>query len=94
MKKVNFRKEFNFQRGETFQRMNYLLQLSNTLYETHPELSRTYISMMKSIRKKNALRLYKFYYNSDPYLKNMLCDSCNNLLYRDQNSEISVKSRE
>ena len=57
MKKINFKKNFNFQKGETFQRMNYLLTLSDSLYETHPELSRTYVSMMKNIRKKNALRL-------------------------------------
>ena len=85
---------FNFANGESFQRMNYLFRLSEALYKQADEdnnnknknseqniLSRLYIAIMKDISKRNAIRISK-------YMKKVTCQKCNNLLYKDNESEM------
>ena len=86
---------FNFANGESFQRMNYLFRLSEALYKqtddednnnknknsSHNILSRLYIAIMKDISKRNAIRISK-------YMKKITCQKCNNLLYKDNESEM------
>ena len=94
---------FNFPNGESFMRMNYLFKLSEAVYNplikkdekdynsnesnknnnNHEKnlLSRLYISIMKDISKRNAIRVNK-------YVKKITCQKCNNLLFKDINSEM------
>ena len=82
----SFKKDFNFKGGELFHRMDYLLKLSSHLYNKKPNLSQLYVNQMKEICKRNALRM-------DSKFKKLICDKCNNLLYMDSQTEISLKSR-
>lgn len=86
-KKVNqeIRKTFNFKGGENFNRMNYLFKLGNEIYNTNNLLSKVYISMMKDISKRNALKI-------DKKMKKIICSQCNNLLYKDQSTKIELKN--
>ena len=94
---------YNFPNGESFMRMNYLFKLSEAVYNplikkdekdynsnesnknnnNHEKnlLSRLYISIMKDISKRNAIRVNK-------YVKKITCQKCNNLLFKDINSEM------
>ena len=90
---------FNFVNGELFMRMNYLFKLSEAVYKQNninegerdqPHnmknsesnlLSSLYIAIMKDIAKRNAIRINK-------NIKKMVCQKCNNLLFKDNNSEI------
>jgi RNase P subunit RPR2 len=78
------RSDFNIRNGELFQRMNYLMQLSNSLYDTQEGLAKYYMKMMKDVAKRNALRM-------DSKFKKLIC-RCNNLLMKDKNSEIKLLS--
>ena len=84
---------FNFPNGESFMRMNYLFKLSEAVYKpinkkdnnnnNHEQnlLSRLYIAIMKDISKRNAIRVNK-------NVKKIICQKCNNLLFKDINSEM------
>ena len=83
--------------------MNYLFKLSEAVYKPIDKkkkendnnsdnkknenileqntLSRLYIAIMKDISKRNAIRLNK-------YVKKITCQKCNNLLFKDLNSEM------
>ena len=87
---INYKQNFNFSNGDLFSRMNYLLRISDALYKQsdnggdkkeHNILSRLYISIMKDISKRNAIRI-------DKHIKKITCSKCNNLLYKSANSEI------
>ena len=82
---VNFRNDFSFRDGETFHRMNYLFKISDFLYDRNIALSKSLISMMKDISKRNAIRI-------DKKFKRLLCKKCNNLIYKDKNSKIECKN--
>jgi RNase P subunit RPR2 len=84
-RETKMRNDFAFKNGELFQRMNYLLELASELYDKHPILSKFYIHSMKDMRKRNALRM-------DGKLKKLIC-KCNNLLFRDKETKIELKSR-
>ena len=98
----NYINNFNFTNGESFMRMNYLFKLSEVVYnQTNKNnennnnsdgknnnnikeqniLSRLYIAIMKDISKRNAIRVNKF-------VKKITCQKCNNLLFKDNNSEM------
>ena len=98
----NYINNFNFANGESFMRMNYLFKISEAVYNpsnnnnnninnSHDKnnenikeqniLSRLYIAIMKDISKRNAIRVNKF-------VKNITCQKCNNLLFKDNNSEM------
>src|SRR5205823_818536 len=79
-----YRNDFNFKNGELFQRMGYLLELSNSLYSKFPSLSNVYTHMMKDISKRNALR-------TNSKFKKAIC-KCNNLLFKDADAGIQIKS--
>ena len=86
-------KEYNFTFGELYLRMNYLFRLAENIYkskdvknensssENHNLLSRIYIAIMNDISKRNALHINKF-------MKKTTCQKCNNLLFKDNNSEM------
>jgi RNase P subunit RPR2 len=85
--------KFDFPNGELYMRMNYLFRLAenvykskdinkeNKSYENNNILPRIYIAIMKDISKRNALHINKF-------SKKVICQKCNNLLFKDNNSEI------
>jgi RNase P subunit RPR2 len=81
--KVNFKseKELTFKNGELFQRMTYLMKLSNLIYKDQPELAKVYSYMVKDIGKRNAIRI-------DSKVKKLICPQCNNLLFMDSNTKI------
>ena len=95
---------YDFTNGEAFIRMNYLLRLSEIVYKSKEKineenkkdnpnisnkvkndeqniLSHLYLSIMKDISKRNAIRVNK-------YVKKVTCQKCNNLLFKDINSEL------
>ena len=86
-------KNYNFTFGELYLRMNYLFRLAENVYkskdvknensssENHNLLSRIYIAIMNDISKRNALHINKF-------MKKTTCQKCNNLLFKDNNSEM------
>ena len=86
-------KEYNFPNGELYLRMNYLFRLAENVYKAkdinneknfqknHNLLSRIYIAIMNDISKRNALHINKF-------MKKTTCQKCNNLLFKDNNSEM------
>ena len=86
-------KGYNFTFGELYLRMNYLFRLAENVYkskdvknensssENHNLLSRIYIAIMNDISKRNALHINKF-------MKKTTCQKCNNLLFKDNNSEM------
>ena len=86
-------KDYNFTFGELYLRMNYLFRLAENIYkskdvkneksssENHNLLSRIYIAIMNDISKRNALHINKF-------MKKTTCQKCNNLLFKDNNSEM------
>ena len=86
-------KNYNFTFGELYLRMNYLFRLAENVYkskdvknensssEKHNLLSRIYIAIMNDISKRNALHINKF-------MKKTTCQKCNNLLFKDNNSEM------
>ena len=85
--------KYNFPNGELYLRMNYLLKLSEIIYkskditnknnasENNNFLSRIYIAIMKDISKRNVLHINKF-------IKKVICHQCNNLIFKDINSEM------
>ena len=89
----NNTKDFNFPNGELYLRMNYLFRLAENVYKSkdvnnennfqknHNLLSRIYIAIMNDISKRNALHINKF-------MKKTTCQKCNNLLFKDNNSEM------
>ena len=98
----NYINNFNFTNGESFLRMNYLFKLSEAVYNQRDKnnvninkaedknnnnikeqniLSRLYIAIMKDISKRNAILMNKF-------VKKITCQKCNNLLFKDLNSEM------
>ena len=101
--KKSYINNYNFPNGESFLRMNYLFKLSEAVYKPIDKkkkendnnsdnkknenileqntLSRLYIAIMKDISKRNAIRLNK-------YVKKITCQKCNNLLFKDLNSEM------
>ena len=86
---------YNFTNGELYMRMNYLYRLAEIVYKSQdkinendkPEnkniLSGLYISIMKDISKRNALHINKFN-------QKVICQKCNNLLFKDNNSEMKL----
>jgi RNase P subunit RPR2 len=78
------RSDFGIRNGELFQRMDYLLRLSNELYDKHPNMAKGYTKMMKDVSKRNALRM-------DPKFKRLVC-KCSNLLFKDKNTDIKLES--
>ena len=87
-------REYNFPNGELYLRMNYLFRLAENVYKSKDannennsdkrnqnNLSRIYIAIMKDISKRNALHINKF-------TKKIICQKCNNLLFKDNNSEM------
>ena len=83
--------------------MNYLFKLSESVYKQKNKinednnnesidkknnknetnvLSRLYIAIMKDISKRNAIRVNK-------YIKKITCQKCNNLLFKDINSQMN-----
>lgn len=84
--KSTFKKDFNFKGGELFQRMDYLLKLGNLLYSTNFSIANTYFSMMKDIKKRNALRIEGKY-------KKLICEKCHNFLYLDKDTHIELMSK-
>ena len=89
----NNTKDFNFPNGELYLRMNYLFRLAENVYKSRDAnnennfqknnnlLSRIYIAIMKDISKRNVLHINKFN-------KKIICQKCNNLLFKDNNSEM------
>ena len=93
-KTKEFINQYNFVNGELFKRMNYLFKLAENVYKINDHnnennfdkrnqnnLSRIYIAIMKDISKRNALHINKFN-------KKVICQKCNNLLFKDNNSEM------
>ncbi len=86
-------KEYNFPNGELYLRMNYLFRLAENVYKSKDAnnenniqknnnlMSRIYIAIMKDISKRNVLHINKFN-------KKIICQKCNNLLFKDNNSEM------
>ena len=89
----NNTKDFNFPNGELYLRMNYLFRLAENVYKSRDAnnennfqknnnlMSRIYIAIMKDISKRNVLHINKFN-------KKIICQKCNNLLFKDNNSEM------
>ena len=89
----NNTKDFNFPNGELYLRMNYLFRLAENVYKSRDAnnennfqknnnlMSRIYIAIMKDISKRNVLHINKF-------TKKTTCQKCNNLLFKDNNSEM------
>ena len=82
----NQKDNYNIKFGDIYQRINYLLNLSCDLYKDNPILSQTYVTIMKDIIKKNALRV-------DSRFKKLICTNCNNLIFLDTNVKIELKSK-
>ena len=86
-------REYNFPNGELYLRMNYLFRLAENVYKSKDAnnennfqknnnlMSRIYIAIMKDISKRNVLHINKF-------TKKTTCQKCNNLLFKDNNSEM------
>ena len=84
---------YDFTNGELYLRMNYLLKLAENVYKSkdvndennsnknHNILPRIYVAIMQDISKRNALHINKF-------VKKIICQKCNNLLFKDNNSEM------
>lgn len=83
--KTNYKKDFFFKGGEVFERMSYLLNLSSTLYDQFPDsLSKVYAFMVKDIAKRNAMRI-------DNKFKKLICNLCNNLIFKDSKTKMEFK---
>ena len=78
--------DFNFKSGELFARMNYLFKVSNWIYNKVEGigLSKAFIGMMKEISKRNAVKI-------DKKVKKLICEKCNNLMFKDVDTEVNVK---
>lgn len=83
--KTILRNDYNFKNGELFQRMSYLMNISSLVYGKNESLSRVYAYMIKDIGKRNALRI-------DSKVKKMICEQCNNLLFIDPKTEMTLES--
>ncbi len=83
--KINYKNDLNFKNGELFQRMSYLINISSVLYDKNQNLSGVYAHMMRDIGKRNALRI-------DSRIKKMICDKCDNLLFMDKKSDLTLSS--
>jgi len=84
--KISYKNDLNFKNGELFQRMSYLLNISSVLYGQNENLSRVYSYMMRDIGKRNAMRI-------DSRIKKMICEKCDNLLFMDKKSDLTLSSK-
>jgi len=86
--KIVYKKEteLNFKNGELFNRMNYLVKLSQNIFDKLPHLSRVYSHMAKDISKRNAIRI-------DSKIKKLICGGCCNNLFLDKTSHLNVKNK-
>lgn len=89
-KRINFqtnqRADYNIKNGDIYQRIHYLLNLACNLYKDNKNLSKMYISIMKDIIKKNAMR-------SDSKFKKLICSQCNNLIFIDAKTNIQLTGK-
>ena len=79
--------DFNFKGGELFARMNYLFKISNWVYDKGEGigLAKAFVGMMKEISKRNAVKI-------DKKIKKLICEQCNNLLYKDVDTGVTVSN--
>jgi RNase P subunit RPR2 len=82
-RQTKMRSDFNLRNGELYQRMDFLLKLSNETYSKHNYIAKHYVRMMKDVRKRNALRM-------DSKFKKLIC-KCNNLLFKDKETKVELK---
>lgn len=83
---VNQKSDYNIKFGEVYHRIHYLLNLATGLYKDNPSLANMYVSIMKDIIKKNALR-------ADSKYKKLICGNCNNLIFIDENTVTKLESK-
>lgn len=83
---INHKNDYNIKFGEIYQRIHFLLNLAIKLYNDNESLSSMYVSIMKDIIKKNALR-------ADSKFKKLICKTCNNLIFIDKNTDVKFESK-
>ncbi len=83
---INQKSDYNIKFGEVYLRIHYLLNLATKLYKDNPSLANMYVSIMKDIIKKNAMR-------ADSKFKKLICGNCNNLIFIDENTVVKLESK-
>ncbi|XP_041969371.1 ribonuclease P protein subunit rpr2-like [Aricia agestis] len=74
------------QGNDTFQRINFLYQLSKEVVEKNPALSVYYDNLVINIAKKSVLKIH-------PDIKRQICKKCRCMLVDKKSSEIKLKTK-
>ncbi|XP_075983026.1 ribonuclease P protein subunit Rpp21 [Anticarsia gemmatalis] len=73
------------QGNDSFQRINYLYQISKMMAEKNPALSSYYGNLVINVAKKNVLKIH-------PEIKRQLCKKCRCVLVENVTGKMKVKS--
>ncbi|XP_073949949.1 ribonuclease P protein subunit Rpp21 [Choristoneura fumiferana] len=75
------------QGNDSFQRINYLYQISKLIVKTHPALSSYYGNLMVNVAKKNVLKMH-------PDIKRQICKKCRCTLILGQTATMKIKHKQ
>ncbi|XP_059048416.1 uncharacterized protein LOC131843714 [Achroia grisella] len=74
------------QGNDSFQRINYLYQISKQMCTLNPGLSSYYGNLIVNIAKKNVLKIH-------PDVKRQMCKSCRCTLIANVTAKVSIKTK-
>ncbi|KAM3959320.1 ribonuclease P protein subunit Rpp21 [Aphomia sociella] len=74
------------QGNDSFQRINFLYQISKEICTKNPALSSYYGNLIVNIAKKNVLKIH-------PDIKRQMCKTCRCMLIDNVTATIKIKSR-
>ncbi|KAG6441955.1 hypothetical protein O3G_MSEX002097 [Manduca sexta] len=74
------------QSGDSFQRMNYLYQISKHVVEKNAALSSYYNTLMINLAKKSVLKIH-------PDIKRQVCKKCRCMLVNNVSAKMKFKSK-
>ncbi|CAH0728604.1 unnamed protein product, partial [Brenthis ino] len=74
------------QGNDSFQRINFLYQISKQIAETNPALSAYYGNLIVNVAKKNVLKIH-------PDLKRQICKRCRCILLDNISAKVKIKNK-
>ncbi|XP_047034183.1 ribonuclease P protein subunit rpr2 [Helicoverpa zea] len=72
--------------NDSFQRMNYLYQISKLIAEKNPMLSSYYGNLIVNVAKKNVLKIH-------PDIKRQICKKCRCILIHKETATMKIKRK-
>ncbi|XP_049878243.1 uncharacterized protein LOC126375343 [Pectinophora gossypiella] len=71
---------------DSFQRMNYLYQISKYIVDKNPALSSYYGNLIVNVAKKNVLKIH-------PEIKRQICKKCKCMLVHKTSASMKIKNK-